>query len=55
MRTSTAAHTKRSVPAFDMLEFKDEFDEGRPVDWKKGGKGIDIRTHMEKRLALEIS
>ncbi|CAK4034970.1 Thioredoxin peroxidase [Lecanosticta acicola] len=28
----------------DALIFKDEFGEGCPIDWKKGDKGIDVKT-----------
>lgn len=38
----------------DALAFKDEFGEGCPVDWKKGDKGIDVKTPSTIEGAVEV-
>lgn len=38
----------------DALIFKDEFGEGCPIDWKKGDKGIDVKTKTSVDGNVEI-
>lgn len=38
----------------DALIFKDEFGEGCPIDWKKGDKGIDVKTKTSIDGPIEV-
>jgi peroxiredoxin (alkyl hydroperoxide reductase subunit C) len=60
VRSSTVndADIGRSVDetqrVLDALKFKDEFGEGCPVNWRKGDKGIDVKTPNTIDGAVEV-